>query len=128
MTPRSGGWFRGNRHVSGEEFTTRQIGYPASGTRNLTSGRKNKKRLILSQSMVIDIDPNKVLYPNEGHDVMSTNLWHSVATKRSRSFYTMTLFTTRLHVSTSSCNGLALLLDASMMSYVSGADPLSGMA
>lgn len=60
MTPRSGGWFRANRHVSGEEFTSRQSGNPTSGVRNLTPGRKNKKRLILSQSMVIDIDPNKV--------------------------------------------------------------------
>lgn len=60
MTPRSGGWFRANRHVSGDEYSSRPMMTPGGGPRNLTPGRKNRKRLILSQSMVIDIDPNKV--------------------------------------------------------------------
>lgn len=57
MTPK--GWFRSARF--GEDKSS-------SATANTTkvtapSPRRNKKRLILSQSMVIDIDPNKVRSP-----------------------------------------------------------------
>ncbi|KAH9950328.1 hypothetical protein B0H21DRAFT_567129 [Amylocystis lapponica] len=55
MTPR-GGWFRATRHVP-EEANTRG-GQLSSGTPKW-SGRRTKRRLILSQSMVIDIDPIK---------------------------------------------------------------------
>ncbi|KAL4252374.1 Vacuolar membrane-associated protein IML1 [Abortiporus biennis] len=55
MTPR-GGWFRSSRHVSGEETALRSS--PFSGRPSI-SGRKSRKRMILSQSMVIDVDPNK---------------------------------------------------------------------
>ena len=66
MTPRSGGWFRPNRHATGEEFASRT--HPPGGTRNLTPGRKNRKRLLLSQSMVVDIDPNKVRIYTGSHE------------------------------------------------------------
>jgi DEP domain-containing protein 5 len=54
MTPR--GWFL-SRHISDE--TNGRSSQFASGRRNNSSPRRNKKRLILSQSMVIDVDPNK---------------------------------------------------------------------
>lgn len=58
MTPRGGSWFRPSRHVSGEE--PRIIHYPGSAEKGSPASRKTKKRLVLSQSMVIDIDANKV--------------------------------------------------------------------
>ncbi|EPS98964.1 hypothetical protein FOMPIDRAFT_1050964 [Fomitopsis schrenkii] len=59
MTPRGGSWFRPSRHVSGEELSGKIIHYPGSAEKSSPASRKTKKRLILSQSMVIDIDPNK---------------------------------------------------------------------
>ncbi|KZT69866.1 hypothetical protein DAEQUDRAFT_709659 [Daedalea quercina L-15889] len=56
MTPR-GGWFRTTRH--GEESSVRTLHYPGNAEKGSPASRKVKKRLILSQSMVIDIDPNK---------------------------------------------------------------------
>ena len=54
MTPR-GGWFK--RYTS-EETTPKA---PGNAPRRSTSTRKpQRKRLILSQTMVIEIDPNKV--------------------------------------------------------------------
>ncbi|KAL6301620.1 hypothetical protein BKA93DRAFT_738346 [Sparassis latifolia] len=59
MTPR-GGWFRSARHVSGEESKTQSgLNSPSAAKPSPFSGRRTKKRLIMSQSMVIDIDPNK---------------------------------------------------------------------
>ncbi|KAI0075621.1 hypothetical protein K474DRAFT_1664070 [Panus rudis PR-1116 ss-1] len=58
MTPR-GGWFRSGRHASGNENNARAAPGSLTQGRASTSNRKSKKRLILSQSMVIDIDPNK---------------------------------------------------------------------
>jgi DEP domain-containing protein 5 len=55
MTPR--GWFL-SRHVPTDE-TNGRSSQLASSRRNNSSPRRNKKRHILSQSMVIDIDPNK---------------------------------------------------------------------
>lgn len=58
MTPRNS-WFRPSRHVSNPEDSGPRAGhYPGSTAKGL-SPRKGKKRLILSQSMVIDIDPAK---------------------------------------------------------------------
>ncbi|CAL1711073.1 unnamed protein product [Somion occarium] len=70
MTPRSGGWFRSNRHVSGEEQNVRAGGTSSLSGRIPTSGRRAKKRLILSQSMVIDIDPNKAECILLHHDII----------------------------------------------------------
>ncbi|THH30963.1 hypothetical protein EUX98_g3210 [Antrodiella citrinella] len=60
MTPR-GGWFgvRPSRLVSGDETKDRAGITSSPIARTSLSGRKSKKRLIMSQSMVIDIDPNK---------------------------------------------------------------------
>ncbi|TCD67635.1 vacuolar membrane-associated protein iml1 [Steccherinum ochraceum] len=60
MTPR-GGWFgvRTGRLVSGDETSNRAAITSSPVARASLSGRKAKKRLIMSQSMVIDIDPNK---------------------------------------------------------------------
>ncbi|PFH48488.1 hypothetical protein AMATHDRAFT_149797 [Amanita thiersii Skay4041] len=54
ITPK--GWFR--RHAPNEEGNLRSGHYPSS-TPKSKNARRNKKRLILSQTMVIDIDPNK---------------------------------------------------------------------
>ncbi|TFY57828.1 hypothetical protein EVJ58_g6788 [Rhodofomes roseus] len=59
MTPRGGGWFRAARHVSGEESSVRTAHYPGNVEKGSPASRKARKRLIFSQSMVIDIDPNK---------------------------------------------------------------------
>ena len=56
MTPKY--WFRRNI-----DDGTRPSYYQLKPTKQIpkpTVGRKNKKRLILSQTMVIDIDPHKV--------------------------------------------------------------------
>ncbi|KZT08675.1 uncharacterized protein LAESUDRAFT_48935 [Laetiporus sulphureus 93-53] len=55
MTPR-GGWFRSSRQAPGDDSGPRTGFYPGSGGSSI---KKTKKRLIMSQSMVIDIDPNK---------------------------------------------------------------------
>ncbi|KII88192.1 hypothetical protein PLICRDRAFT_41333 [Plicaturopsis crispa FD-325 SS-3] len=56
-TPR--GWFR-SRHAVGDENLTRGGHYPSNvGKISASSPRKNRKQLILSQTMVIDIDPAK---------------------------------------------------------------------
>ena len=52
MTPK--GWFR--RHTATEESMLRSGHYPSSAAKP-KPGRK--KRLILSQSMVVDVDVNK---------------------------------------------------------------------
>ncbi|RDB22222.1 Vacuolar membrane-associated protein IML1 [Hypsizygus marmoreus] len=55
MTPK--GWFR---RYAADDLTPRAGYYPSSVARPKNpSPRRNKKRIILSQSMVIDIDPNK---------------------------------------------------------------------
>lgn len=54
MTPK--GWFR--RHTTTEESNPRSGYYPSS-TAKPKVGRKAKKRLILSQTMVVDVDVNK---------------------------------------------------------------------
>ncbi|KAL5532853.1 IML1 [Sanghuangporus sanghuang] len=62
-TPRSArGWtFRSvARHVSTEEKDGRPSGYyPGGASRSGISNKKNHKRLVLSQTMVVDVDPNK---------------------------------------------------------------------
>ncbi|TFK36407.1 hypothetical protein BDQ12DRAFT_736999 [Crucibulum laeve] len=55
MTPK--GWFR--RYGPGDDVNHRSGYYPSSVPRTKAPARRNKKRLILSQTMVIDIDPNK---------------------------------------------------------------------
>jgi DEP domain-containing protein 5 len=56
-TPR--GWFRSSRQV--EESAGRSGYYPSNtGRLGAFPGRRTKKRLILSQSVVIDVDSNKV--------------------------------------------------------------------
>ena len=55
MTPK--GWFR--RHTATEESTLRSGHYPSSAAKPKL-GRRAKKRLILSQTMVVDVDVNKV--------------------------------------------------------------------
>ncbi|KAI0686452.1 hypothetical protein BC835DRAFT_1420375 [Cytidiella melzeri] len=53
MTPR-GGWFRSTKHVIGEENLLRSGGQTRS-----PMTKRTRKKLILSQSMVIDVDLNK---------------------------------------------------------------------
>lgn len=55
MTPK--GWFR--RPTATEESTLRSGHYPSSAAKPKL-GRRTKKRLILSQTMVVDVDVNKV--------------------------------------------------------------------
>ena len=58
MTPR-GGWFnRSTRHTAVDDISSKSaIG---SSFNKSGLGKKLKKKLIFSQSMVIDVDPNKV--------------------------------------------------------------------
>jgi hypothetical protein len=63
MTPK--GWFGSRRIMGGidpRNFGAAPPAQPVTTPRNI-SPRQNKKRLILSQSMVIDIDPVKVCLP-----------------------------------------------------------------
>ncbi|KAH7914031.1 hypothetical protein BJ138DRAFT_1123902 [Hygrophoropsis aurantiaca] len=56
-TPR-GGWFKATARLMNDEPTGTRGYYPASQPKvHGASPRRNKKRLILSQSMIIDIDP-----------------------------------------------------------------------
>ena len=52
VTPR-GGWF--SRPVKHEDVNARGLNSPRTA-----SGKKMKKRLIFSQSMIIDVDPREV--------------------------------------------------------------------
>ena len=66
-TPKSTrGWgFRSvSRHVSAEEKDlSKSIGHhPENGPRGGLSSKKNRKRLVVSQTIVIDVDPHKVSY------------------------------------------------------------------
>lgn len=56
-TPK-GGWFRSKPPAQTADEAPRSGHYPSSLAR--TVSKKTKKRIILSQSMVIDMDPNKV--------------------------------------------------------------------
>lgn len=57
MTPR-GGWFvRSTRHVAVDDPSSRFGSASSYGKSGF--GKKSRKKLILSQSMVIDVDPNK---------------------------------------------------------------------
>ncbi|OBZ69158.1 Vacuolar membrane-associated protein IML1 [Grifola frondosa] len=60
MTPR-GGWFRSSRHTTIDEAPRASL-----------STKKPKKRLLLSQSMVIDIDPNKRSDQAESRGALTT--------------------------------------------------------
>lgn len=55
-TPK-GGWFRSKPLAQTADDAPRSGHYPSSLPRNIV--KKSKKRIILSQSMVIDMDPNK---------------------------------------------------------------------
>ncbi|KAG1728619.1 uncharacterized protein EDB91DRAFT_1161332 [Suillus paluster] len=59
-TPR-GGWIKQSRYIADEVGVTRPGGYyPSSLSRPIGTGpRRNRKCLILSQTMIIDIDPTK---------------------------------------------------------------------
>lgn len=61
LTPR-GGWFgvRPSRLVTSDENSIRTAVVSSPITRTSLSGRRTRKRLIMSQSMIVDIDPNKV--------------------------------------------------------------------
>ncbi|KAF9818950.1 hypothetical protein IEO21_02364 [Rhodonia placenta] len=101
-TPRTvWGPFR-SRHVSGEESSIKPMTPLEMST---ASTPKAKKRLILSQSMVIDVDPNKVSVHNTIPRSITQRVVLSGVTKRNRSSCIMTSFTTLLHASISSCNG-----------------------
>ena len=68
-TPKSTrGWgFRSvSRHVSAEEKDlSKSIGHhPENGPRGGLSSKKNRKRLVVSQTIVIDVDPHKVSHQN----------------------------------------------------------------
>jgi len=59
-TPR-GGWIKPSRYINDEVSASRPVGYyPSSVRPNGSSPKRNRKCLILSQSMVIDVDPTKV--------------------------------------------------------------------
>jgi hypothetical protein len=74
MTPR--GWF-GRRYPADES----NLRHPSIQTKNL-SPRRTKKRLIVSQSMVIDVDPNKVRL--EGYyQLLSPRFMKQILEKRS---------------------------------------------
>ena len=102
MTPR-GGWFgRSTKLVPADEGHVR----PGVNYNKSTVGKKARRKMILSQSMVIDIDPNRVCAKamllrkraNEG-------LFIRKVTRPKASSYTTTSFTTQRPVSTLSCNG-----------------------
>ncbi|KAG2037378.1 hypothetical protein BDR03DRAFT_920145 [Suillus americanus] len=58
-TPR-GGWIKTSRYINGDEVSiTRPGGYYPSSLSRPCGVRRNRKCLILSQTMVIDIDPTK---------------------------------------------------------------------
>ena len=64
MTPKY--WFTGGRRATDEGILRPQVQSSTSlkslqKASGVPARNKNKKRLILSQTMVIDVDPNKVL-------------------------------------------------------------------
>lgn len=121
--------------MSGEDTITRSGYYPGSASRIV---KKPKKRLIMSQSMVVDVDPFKVRcsplpscfdflssYTNRAYTLHFSN---SEVTKPSQSSCTTISSTTQQRASTSSFNGLVRLHDVSMICCANGVAPLSDMA
>lgn len=74
MTPR-GGWFRSARHTPGGE----ESGSSRSTSARPAPAKKARKKLILSQSMVIDIDPQKKSDQAE-HVVLHHDIIHNPLT------------------------------------------------
>ncbi|KDQ61245.1 hypothetical protein JAAARDRAFT_204979 [Jaapia argillacea MUCL 33604] len=61
MTPTRGGWFRSTRHLppTSDDTSSIRSGHYPSAKPIPAASRKTPKSIILSQSMPIDIDPNK---------------------------------------------------------------------
>ena len=55
----SRGWFKASRHTQYEDVIGRSY-YPSSGKPSGVSPKRTRKRMILTQSMIIDVDPGKV--------------------------------------------------------------------
>jgi len=57
----SRGWFKASRHTQYEDNLTGRSYYPSSqGKPSGVSPKRTRKRMILTQSMIIDVDPGKV--------------------------------------------------------------------
>lgn len=121
MTPR--GWFR-SRHVSVDD-TPRLGHYPSSVPRLQNQTTRKKKRLILSQSMVIDIDPNKVRLRCHLH-LLQLSLYmtesFSGVTRRNLSSCITISSIIPLPYFTLSCSGSEQPPGVSRISYVSGVE------
>lgn len=82
------------------------VHYPGNVETGSPAPRKMKKRLIFSQSMVVDIDPNKVRVRFTGPVPLLILLGtYSEVTKLNPSSYTMILSIIPQPASTSNCNG-----------------------
>lgn len=49
-----------NRHVSAEEKEGKALGFYPGGIKSGLTNKRRSKRLVLSQTMVMDMDPSKV--------------------------------------------------------------------
>jgi hypothetical protein len=118
MTPK--GWF--GRKYGVDESNPRY----SSGRAKNSSPRRTKKRLIVSQSMVIDIDPSNVrfkCYYQLPHKTYEKNSRKAIRPKQS---YCIMISSTILkHASILNCNGLERLHGASKTSFASGASSLN---
>jgi hypothetical protein len=56
----SRGWFKAGRHTQYEDSLIGRSYYPSSGKPSGVSPKRTRKRTILTQSMIIDVDPGKV--------------------------------------------------------------------
>lgn len=61
MSTPSRGWFKASRHTQYEDSMIGRSYYPSSqGKPSGVSPKRTRKRMILTQSMIIDVDPGKV--------------------------------------------------------------------
>lgn len=123
----SRGWFKATRHTQYEDVLIGRNYYPSSqGKPSGVSPKRTRKRIILTQSMIIDVDPGKVgLAPFEvPYLVLTRIMFYRKVTRPSLLFCTMTSYRTRGQSSISSFNGLGPPLGASRTHSDNGAGRL----
>lgn len=126
----SRGWFKASRHTQFEDGLIGRSYYPSSqGKASGVSPKRTRKRMILTQSMIIDVDPGKVGLDSFelAHLVLTRIMLHRKVTRRSLLSCTMTSYRTRGQSSISSFSGLDPPLGASRTHFANGAGPLRDM-
>lgn len=127
----SRGWFKASRHTSYEENLIGRSYYPSNqGKASGISPRRTRKHMILTQSMVIDVDPGKVGRASFelSYLVLTRILLYRKVARRSLLSCTMISYRTQGQSSILSFNGSDPLHGASRTRFDNGVEQLRDMA